>query len=606
MHAIPHALPHRGTGASRARPRWQPYSSLPSTSSRSPSSSYLNTPQTSVPTPISLETRPIHEPTRSALKQSATLAHPLKEGFVREAHKVRYVNGLVDHAVKSLSEIWDPNDIPAVFSTSSRQAVITSLANNPVHLAQPTPPHLHNAQNIQHAFTSRYTQLPSPTTPTHPTPVAFPVSIPSVRPAPLERTTTAIFDDPARNNAAPLKSFVHEVLRRSRTSSGVLQTALCYLEAIRHKVPDYVRQERQGHGTRGEADQSDRIVSIEKLDQSSVGGEVPLDLMDPSCFVNPDYIDSSAATIRIPDIVAIPLATPSEPSTQCPVSIYPPKKPKSENLTPLPPLPSPLLCPRRAFLAALILASKFMQDKCYSNRAWAKLAGLPPREIGRCERALGEALEWRLWVGKLPSKARSPVSRSASESGLVASSSGSSMSAPENFSMPGPSTLRRTSTVPANVFAPLVPQQPFGFSGPALMSGFPPMASMSTTSCVGDSVRLPARGMSILSDGTPPATPQLYASPSSTDSESSLETLPSEDERTIQIAGAVDSPSSPPLPFGVQMDCDMAAPPIVSDPTPKATTFAIPNMGNVFTTSGSHVNAPGMAFDAGWEWSGRW
>ncbi|KLO05937.1 hypothetical protein SCHPADRAFT_802591, partial [Schizopora paradoxa] len=55
-------------------------------------------------------------------------------------------------------------------------------------------------------------------------------------------------------------------------------------------------------------------------------------------------------------------------------------------------------CPRRAFLAALVLASKFLQDRCYSNRAWAKLAGLAPREVSRCERALGEALGWRLWV----------------------------------------------------------------------------------------------------------------------------------------------------------------------------------------------------------------
>ncbi|KAI0032234.1 hypothetical protein K488DRAFT_12871, partial [Vararia minispora EC-137] len=54
--------------------------------------------------------------------------------------------------------------------------------------------------------------------------------------------------------------------------------------------------------------------------------------------------------------------------------------------------------PRRVFIAALVLATKFAQDKCYSNRAWAKLAGLPPREIGRCERALGDALGWRLWV----------------------------------------------------------------------------------------------------------------------------------------------------------------------------------------------------------------
>jgi len=84
----------------------------------------------------------------------------------------------------------------------------------------------------------------------------------------------------------------------------------------------------------------------------------------------------------------------------------------SEDLPTLPPLPSPLLCPRRTFLASLILASKFMQDKCYSNRAWAKLAGLPAREIGRCERALGEALGWRLWVGKVPAHRVLPRSQS--------------------------------------------------------------------------------------------------------------------------------------------------------------------------------------------------
>ncbi|KAI0311240.1 hypothetical protein OF83DRAFT_1038105, partial [Amylostereum chailletii] len=51
-------------------------------------------------------------------------------------------------------------------------------------------------------------------------------------------------------------------------------------------------------------------------------------------------------------------------------------------------------CPRRTFLVSLILASKFTQDKGHTNCAWARLAGLPAREIGRCERAL----EWWLWV----------------------------------------------------------------------------------------------------------------------------------------------------------------------------------------------------------------
>lgn len=61
-------------------------------------------------------------------------------------------------------------------------------------------------------------------------------------------------------------------------------------------------------------------------------------------------------------------------------------------------LPSPLLCPRRVFLAAIILASKFVEDICVTNRQWAKLAGLPAWEVGRCERAVGEALDWRLWI----------------------------------------------------------------------------------------------------------------------------------------------------------------------------------------------------------------
>jgi len=77
-------------------------------------------------------------------------------------------------------------------------------------------------------------------------------------------------------------------------------------------------------------------------------------------------------------------------------------KAPSDPSPPLAPLPSPLLCPRRTFLASLILASKFTHDRCYSNKAWAKLSALPPREIGHCERALGDALEWRLWVGKSP------------------------------------------------------------------------------------------------------------------------------------------------------------------------------------------------------------
>jgi len=36
------------------------------------------------------------------------------------------------------------------------------------------------------------------------------------------------------------------------------------------------------------------------------------------------------------------------------------------------------------------------------NKAWAKPSVLPSREVTRCEHALGKALKWRLWVGRMP------------------------------------------------------------------------------------------------------------------------------------------------------------------------------------------------------------
>ncbi len=49
------------------------------------------------------------------------------------------------------------------------------------------------------------------------------------------------------------------------------------------------------------------------------------------------------------------------------------------------------------FLAALMLAWKFVEDIFIPNREWAILADLPVWEVSRCERALGNALDWQLW-----------------------------------------------------------------------------------------------------------------------------------------------------------------------------------------------------------------
>lgn len=248
----------------------------------------------------------------------------------------------------------------------------------------------------------RNTQLPSPVTPsTHPSPFPTPSTSPAAPLAQHNRQFQATAEpnaDQARAAVAvPLRGFVQEILRRSKTSAGVLQTALCYIEAMRAKIPELVLQEKLGFGSQPELVVEDLIV---KGDVGYDGGEFPL-TPDSTASVEADT-DTDAGltdTIRVDDV-----ALPPSPASGWLEDAGAARKPRAPvpPPAPLPAQPSPLLCPRRAFLAALVLASKFTQDKCYSNKAWARLAGLPPREIGRCERALGAALEWRLWVGKLP------------------------------------------------------------------------------------------------------------------------------------------------------------------------------------------------------------
>lgn len=50
------------------------------------------------------------------------------------------------------------------------------------------------------------------------------------------------------------------------------------------------------------------------------------------------------------------------------------------------------------FLASLVIASKFVQDKTYRNSAWAKIAGLPVTEINTAERFFLNLLDYRLYI----------------------------------------------------------------------------------------------------------------------------------------------------------------------------------------------------------------
>jgi len=50
------------------------------------------------------------------------------------------------------------------------------------------------------------------------------------------------------------------------------------------------------------------------------------------------------------------------------------------------------------FLSALILASKYLQDRNYSARAWSKISGLNTLEINQNEMAFLLAVNWRIHI----------------------------------------------------------------------------------------------------------------------------------------------------------------------------------------------------------------
>ncbi|KZS98445.1 hypothetical protein SISNIDRAFT_481183 [Sistotremastrum niveocremeum HHB9708] len=324
MPAAKDSISHRGASAVRTAHRYAPYSQLstggrdavaaphasPTSLSRfqSQSLSYVPPPPSEASvgsSPLSsastLTTSSFSDSPESVVEPSTRhrLYRPVGNKILQQ-RKLRYLNSLINFTCKLLTDTWPTQSIPPVF----------------LHVNGASFGYTSSTVGIP------YEQYCCPSGP---------------------------------SDLADVKHFVMELLRRSRSTCNILQTALCYLEVVRQKVPELQKLEQDGIGSRGE--QYDKEEAI---------------VLDPTLFEN-GVLQELGSRHR--------------------------KKPEAPG-TPLPPLPSPLLCPRRTFMASLLLATKFVQEKSYSNRAWAKLCGIAPREVSRCERTLGEALGWRLWVGK--------------------------------------------------------------------------------------------------------------------------------------------------------------------------------------------------------------
>jgi hypothetical protein len=57
-------------------------------------------------------------------------------------------------------------------------------------------------------------------------------------------------------------------------------------------------------------------------------------------------------------------------------------------------------CGRRMFLTSIILASKYLQDRNYSSKAWSKITSLPVEEINANETAFLRAVNWKLHIAE--------------------------------------------------------------------------------------------------------------------------------------------------------------------------------------------------------------
>lgn len=149
MQVVSHSLTHCEPGASCTRTRWQPYASIQPSSTRTPSSVHVHTPSSStISTPASALHNSIceSEPTKPLTRSNTSLI--VSKG-IRDVHKHKYVTDLVDAAVRSLCEIWNPHDIPTVFLTQTCSATcqVRCIISFPLMAPLIQPPSRHSRNN---------------------------------------------------------------------------------------------------------------------------------------------------------------------------------------------------------------------------------------------------------------------------------------------------------------------------------------------------------------------------------------------------------------------------------------------------------------------------
>jgi PHO85 cyclin-5 len=59
-----------------------------------------------------------------------------------------------------------------------------------------------------------------------------------------------------------------------------------------------------------------------------------------------------------------------------------------------------LKCGRRVFISALILATKYLLDRAYSNKIWSEIIELPNKDVNKIELLFAKSIKYNFYVSK--------------------------------------------------------------------------------------------------------------------------------------------------------------------------------------------------------------
>ena len=183
------------------------------------------------------------------------------------------------------------------------------VLKNPASCLSHPPPINHHFKHTTAIINSLCPSLPPPSHPPQshlwaqspPHQSSLLVSPPSFVSAHASDTKATPSTQP-NTNLAPIKGFTHKVLHRSHTSSSVLQTALCYMEAVHAQVPELIKMDNKSTVSQISADKSSKRPRGRRVVRTRIGS-VRADSIHLDAAINSEATtkSDSMAVVKVVD-----------------------------------------------------------------------------------------------------------------------------------------------------------------------------------------------------------------------------------------------------------------------------------------------------------------